>query len=47
MSNPSDPILSERRGAAGLITINRPKALNALMWIASAARRTLSPCTRC
>ena len=30
MSNPSDPILSERRGAAGLITINRPKALNAL-----------------
>ncbi len=30
MSNPTDPILSERRGAAGLITINRPKSLNAL-----------------
>jgi enoyl-CoA hydratase len=25
-----DEILFERRGAAGLITLNRPKALNAL-----------------
>jgi enoyl-CoA hydratase len=30
MSDTSDPILSERRGAVGLITINRPKTLNAL-----------------
>lgn len=30
MLDTSDPILSERRGAVGLITINRPKTLNAL-----------------
>jgi len=30
MSDTTDPILSERRGAVGLITINRPKTLNAL-----------------
>ena len=30
MSDTSSPILSERRGAVGLITINRPKTLNAL-----------------
>jgi len=30
MSDTSAPILSERRGAVGLLTINRPKTLNAL-----------------
>lgn len=30
MHSPSDDILFERRGAAGLVTLNRPKALNAL-----------------
>lgn len=30
MSDTTDPILSERRGAVGLLTINRPKTLNAL-----------------
>ncbi len=30
MSSPSSDILFERRGSAGLVTLNRPKALNAL-----------------
>jgi enoyl-CoA hydratase len=30
LSSPSDDILFERRGTAGLVTLNRPKALNAL-----------------
>ena len=28
--NPGDEILFERRGAAGIVTLNRPKALNAV-----------------
>src|SRR5262245_57063011 len=30
MTSPSDEILFDRRGAAGLVTLNRPKALNAV-----------------
>src|SRR5213078_1888170 len=30
MSSPEADILFERRGAAGLVTLNRPKALNAV-----------------
>jgi enoyl-CoA hydratase len=37
MSAPDDPILFERRGALGLVTLNRPRQLNALTHAMAAA----------
>ena len=41
--DPAAPVLFERRGRLGLITLNRPEAINAIAWRTDAREKVVAP----